>query len=312
MGVDVIVQQLIMMSTIALVGYIGVKTKYVSADLRYTVSKLILRITMPLLNLTVISGRQMNPELMKNAAIVIISAFCLIVVMVLLGLLVAKLFKMPPAIQSIHTCMSAFGNVGFMGYPLMQALFGAEGLFYAVMYGLVHDLLFWTLGLLVIAKAGGGSVKGAAKKLLNPVTLSYPVALLMLALGLKFPELLNTTLSTVGNMTTPLAMLFVGMALATISAKGILKQKSIYIIVALKMLLLPAGFALFFKWMGISGAVLGVIILQTAIPAQSSLGVVAEEHAAKAADYATQGIFITTILSLVTLPILYALILHLG
>ncbi len=312
MGVDVIVTQLIMMSTIALIGYIGVKTKYVSADLRYTVSKLILRLTMPLLNLTVISSRQMNPELMKNAAIVIICAICLIVLMVALGFFIAKLFKMPPAISSIHTCMSAFGNVGFMGYPLLLALYGDEGFFYAVMYGLVHDLLFWSLGLLVIAKSGGGSPKGAVKKLLNPVTLSYPAALLMLAFGLRFPDVLQSTLSTIGNMTTPLAMLFVGMSLATINPRGILKQKSIYTIVILKMLLLPTAFAFLLKWIGISGAVLGVIILQTAIPAQSSLGVVAEEHAAKAAEYATQGIFITTILSLVTLPILYALLLHLG
>ena len=110
--------------------------------------------------------------------------------------------------RQIHTCMSAFGNVIFLGYPLITALYGAEGLFYAIIYALVNDSFVWTLCVYLMGKESGNRTKSPVKNLINPNTVSFVIAIPMLCLGLKLPGLIHDALASVGSLTTYLSMLF--------------------------------------------------------------------------------------------------------
>ena len=309
MGFDVIAKQIAMLAVIMLLGFIGVKTKYLNADLKDSVSKLVLRITLPLLNLTAITGQTLRPDMLKNAGIVIVVELCFVALLFGIGLLGAKLFRLPPATRAIHSCMSAFGNVIFLGYPLITALYGQEGLFYAIVYALVNDGIVWTVGLLFIAGTGEGKAHAGLSKLLNPNTIAFAVSLIMLLFGLRLPPILHETLASVGSMTTCLSMLFIGMTLATIPLQGIYKRWSVYVIVLFKMILIPMLLTLLLSRFPLDTVLLGVLLLEAAMPGQTVLTIIANEFGADY-QYAAERVFITTVFSLITLPGLYWFMLH--
>ncbi len=309
MDLSIILQQLSTLAIMVLIGYIGVKTKYIDAELRDTLSKIVLRITLPLLNITVISGQELSPKMLKNAGLIVIAGIFVISFCLLVGNLVAKLFKMPPTTRTIHTCMSAFGNVIFLGYPLITALFGQEGLFYAIVYALTNDSIFWTLGVYLIATSTGGDKKAGLKKLINPNTIAFILGLLMLCFGIRLPELVHKTLNTVGSMTTPLSMILIGIILATVNLKGVYRRFGIYLIILIKMLLIPALFILLFAKTNLDRTLLGTLIMMIAMPVQTIITVVASDFGSDY-PYAAECAFLTTILSLGTLPVIYWLILQ--
>ncbi|MBE7047785.1 MAG: AEC family transporter [Ruminococcaceae bacterium] len=304
MGMQVITQQITMLAVIMLIGFIGVKTKYLKPELKDSISKLILTITLPLLNITSITGQTLRPEMMRNAGILVAIELVAIGLFFTIGYLGAKLFRLPLQTRVIHTCMSGTGNVVFLGYPLINALYGAEGLFYAIVYALVNDLFVWTLCVFLISKSGGGSTKAGLKKLINPNTIAFLIALCMLALGLRLPDFLHNTFASIGSTTTCLSMLFIGMTLAIIDLKGIYKQCSIYTIVVFKMLIAPILLTYVLAKFSLDKIMLGALILELAMPVQTVLTIVANEFNSDA-RYATECVFITTVLSLVTLPAVY-------
>ncbi len=304
MGFTVVARQITVLAIMMLIGFIGVKTKYLDKNLKDGISKVILRITLPLLNLTAITGQVLQPGMLKNAAILICIELVSVSLLCGIGFFASKLFRLPPATRIIHTCMSAFGNVIFLGYPLITALYGEVGLFYAIVYALVNDGIVWSLGVFLIAKSTGGNTRAGLKKLINPNTVIFPIALLMLALGIRLPDILHETFASVGSMTTCLSMLFIGITLADIPLKGIYKRFSVYLILLFKMLLVPILLIFILAQTSIDRTLMGVLVLELAMPVQTVLTIIANDLKSDY-KYAAETVFITTVFSLVSLPALY-------
>jgi len=309
MGFNIILTQIIMLGIMMLLGFIGVKAKYIDVNLKNGISQVIIKFTLPLLNLTAITGQDMRPEMLRNAAILILVEALVVTLMYLVGFLTSKLFRLPPATHTIHTIMSTFGNVAFLGYPLITALFGQEGLFYAIVYTLINDGFLWTAGVVLIAKSGGRDATASFKKLINPNTVTFIIAIIMLVFGIKLPSLLHETLASVGSMTTCLAMLFIGITLGSIPLRGIYKKISIYFIILIKMLIIPMVLTFVLSFFPIDQILLCVLVLQVATPVQTIVTVMAGNLGSDY-QYAAECVFITTIASLVTLPAMYWFILQ--
>lgn len=305
----VIFNQLITMAVVMVIGFVGAKSKYFEESLQDNISKIILRITMPLLVLTTLSGRTLEASMLKNALYMVAAEVVVMLTLFAIGKLSGSLFRMPEQVRSVHTCMMTFGNAGFVGYPLITALYGEEGLFYAVIFCLAHDMIFYSLGMFTMARSSGGTILEALKKLINPVAIAFLIGFMMLLFGLRLPELIHNTMAQVGAMTTSLSLVYVGMALAQIDFRAIYKRFGLYLIVLFKMILLPAlAVLLLTKW-GMNPMVLAILAIELSMPAQPSLGVFASQMGADP-GYATEGIFLTTVLSMATLPALYWFILQ--
>lgn len=304
MGFDVILVQITMLGIVMLLGFLGVKTKYITPDLKNGISQVIVKFTLPLLNITAITGQTMRADMLRNAGIIVIAEVIIIAILFIAAKIIANLFHLPPATKTVHTLMSTFGNVVFLGYPLITALFGQEGLFYAIVYALVNDGFLWTGGVYMFAKSGNGDTKASFKKLINPNTVAFLVALAMLAFGIKLPDVIHEPLAKVGSMTTWLAMLFIGITLGGIPLRGIYKKVSIYFIILVKMVIVPAILVLILSALSIDKTLMSVLILQVAMPVQTIITVIAGEYQSDY-QYAAECVFITTVASLVTLPAMY-------
>ena len=309
MGVEVIATQIVILGIAIAIGFFAVKLKYLEADAAGAISKVIVRITLPLLIITTITNQNLNVDMLKNAGLLIVFEIAVIALLFLCGGLLGKWFGLCGSTATIHKLMSAFGNVIFLGYPLITALYGQEGLFYAVIYALVNDGILWTAGVFLLARDNHQETERSPLwNLVNPNTVAFLISLVMLLFGWKLPSVLFTALSGVGSLTTYLSMIFIGMTLAMIDLKTIYKRVSIYVLSIIKMLLCPLVLILILRLLPFDRTMCGVLILQAAMPVQTVLTILAKEYHSDF-KYAAECVFITTVLSLGLLPFCYYLIL---
>lgn len=292
--------QIAILALTILVGFIAAKTGYIDIKIKNAISKIIIKIVLPCLILSSVSSKELEKELMGDIFVVfLMSVFCLLVLLGM-GVITAKALKIPKGTEAVHKLLSCLGNVSFVGYPVISAMYGETGFFYAIIYWLINDLFLWTFGVITLKNEKPKSVKEVIKNLINPNTIAFTVAIIMLIFGIKMPKLLGDTVSSIGGLTVSLSMIFIGMALAEVDA-NVLKKWWIFVIAPLKMIIFPILFIYLFKLLGIKEILLGAVVLEAAMPAQTVLSILANESDADA-EYAACGMFVTTILSLVTLP----------
>lgn len=305
MDITVIIEQIVKLFIVIAIGYGGVKSGYLSVEFREVISKIIQKITLPLLIITSMMSKELSFNVLTNTGIAALSAVVVIVVLYCTGLISAKVFGLQDPTKTVHSLIGSTGNVVFLGYPVISAVYGADGLYYAMIYGIVNDLFLWSIGVYLINKSAGKSTsKEAFKKLLNPNTISCIVGILFMVLGVKLPKVLFDTLSGVGHLTTNLSMIFIGMVLSTVNIKKIYKRVSMFAIIILKMVITPMIAALLLSKFGVNPVVCGAIVLQIAMPAQTVISIITNE-AGSDVSYSAEYIFLSTVISIGTLPLVY-------
>ncbi|MBR4723942.1 MAG: AEC family transporter [Clostridia bacterium] len=293
--------QICILGLIILAGFTAGKTGYLDIKAKDTLSKLIVKIVLPCLIISSITSKEIEKGLIKDIFIVFLMSVFSLSVLYFLGVISAKLLKIPKNTQAVHKLLSCLGNVTFVGYPVITAMYGEEGFFYAIIYWLVNDLFLWTAGVYALKKDKLQNAKDVLKNLLNPNTISFCLAVFMLIFGIKLPKLLYDTVNGIGSLTVGLSMLFIGMALCTVDIKKAEKKWWIFVLAPLKLVIIPLLFTLIFKSLGIREILLGAVVLEAAMPSQTILTILASESGADF-EYAACGMFVTTLLSLVTLP----------
>ncbi len=302
-GLLVIIEKIAYIGIMVLIGFICEKTGFVK-NIPGSVSSIIKNITLPCLLLTSLTNNTLDASKAKNGALIAIIGLTAIVVMMLIGNITGKMLKLSDKRRGIQIAMGSFGNVAFLGYPLIHALLGDEGLLYAVFYNLVNDGLLWSFGLSAIS--GEKGLK-KLKNMLNICTLSFAVGLVLLIVGVKIPGVLNDSLVSVGSATTPLSMLFIGATMARADVVSALKRPAVYSLTFVKMVFMPLvliGILSLFPTGFMNHVAMTALILQVAMPAQTMVAILAKEYDLDE-KYAVEVIFITTIFALVSLPVIY-------
>lgn len=307
-GFETIINSILTLGLAMLIGFVCVKTGYLKSEIRDSISKIIIRITLPLLMITSLTKLTLDHNKVVNSITTVIAAYIIIGLMYFAGVLCAKMFRLEKPKALIHICMTCFGNVVFIAYPLIQALYGDEGLLYAALFAFANDCWLWTVGVYTMSKAkgSGGSFTANLKRLITPSTIGFLISLFMLITGLRFTGIIKDVLTNVGGITTYLSMLFIGMTLAMVDFRHIYKRISLFVLTAVKMLIIPALLILVLKYIPIDPLVKAVLVLQTGIPTSTVLVILTTDYGCDTI-YSAEGVFITTLLSLGTLPLIYRL-----
>lgn len=282
-------------------GFIAGKTGYMDIKIKDALSKLIVKIVLPCLIISSITSKELEKGLAGDIFTVFLMSVFSLAVLYSLGVISAKILKIPKETESVHKLLSCLGNVTFVGYPVITAMYGEEGFFYAIIYWLINDMFLWTAGVFDLKKNEIKDIKSVLKNLINPNTIAFCLSIFMLIFGIKLPPLLYDTVSGIGSLTIGLSMLFIGMALSAVDIKNAVKKWWIFALAPLKLVIMPILFILIFKNLGIREILLGAVVLEAAMPSQTVLSILANESGADF-EYAACGMFVTTLLSLVTLP----------
>jgi malate permease and related proteins len=229
---------------------------------------------------------------------------------------VAALARVRPGRRGTFASMFALSNTIFIGLPVNLVLFGEASLPYVLLYYIANTSLFWTVGVYGIARDGairGGRVRPtlvsaeSLKRILSPPLVAFLAAVALILIGVRLPKVLMDSCKTLGAMTTPLSMLFIGIVIARVEWKKLRLEADLLLILAGRFLLSPLVLVLMARWTALPLLMKEVFFVQAAMPAMTQTPILAEAYGADS-EYAGLGTAITTVLSLATIPLYMAVI----
>ena len=281
-------------------GALGAKTGLLRPEGKQTLSNLLVNLVVPAM---IINSYRMDfsPEILRN----LLAAFALSILSSLLGLVITLLFtaRSKDSRTPIFRFACVFSNAGYMGLPLISALFGSEGLLYASAYFTIFNLLLWTLGYSMVS--GSSDPKAVVKSLAHtPAIYAVLVGLAIYLLQIPIPALLAQPISLLGAMNTPLSMLITGMLIAAGDLKSIVCSRPIWKLAAVRMLVIPALCLGAFALLGLFrfGMAAQVVLLLECCPAAAITSVFAVQFGHDE-QFAAGSVVLTTLLSIVALPL---------
>ncbi|MDR0364431.1 MAG: AEC family transporter [Bacteroidales bacterium] len=310
---QIIVERILILVIIGFIGWLTFRLKIITENSSEGLVKVILKITLPLLIFTTFAGSELNKEMIAAFPFVFGAAFVSVVVLYFLSKWSAKLQKLNKENTALHNTSTMFGNVGFLGYPLLNAVFPeGEGLIYATIFQLGHDGLMWTWGIFILNSGAQQKSSQSWKHMINPTTIAFLAGTLFLILKIKIPYILFEPLNGLGHTTIYLSMIYIGAILATVKVKALLTNIRSYIMSFNKLLIGPVIVLLCFYGLKKAGVyipfpAMGVAVLESAMPCMIIVSVLAKELGLNAKQ-SVENIFISSILSIATLPFIFYLV----
>jgi predicted permease len=223
-----------------------------------------------------------------------------------MALPLGRLLKGTDKEKAVWQYVMAFSNVGFIGFPLMNTVFGGDGLIFTSMSNVSFNLMAFTLGIWIFTHGkgqGGSPVKRLFSIFLNPSLVATLAGFIFFLLSLRLPKVLENGVALMAGMTSPLSMVAVGAVLARSKLSAIFSGWKHYVVLAFRLGVLPlTAFALASPFISNPPA-LGAVVILSGTPAASLTVVFAEEYGGDT-DLASRIIFISTVLSLITVPLL--------
>lgn len=315
-----IIYQIAILALLGLTGYVAGKKKYLPENTEKYLSQIILKITMPFLIITTMGNYSFTRETLRNGILVFVFGFLFILFSGLVGLGSTKLMGIKEKAQNMYIAQSMFGNVIFMAYPLIKAMYGDQGIVYAIFFNIANDLILWTLGVYLFNKHNAKSWKDNLSHLINPNTLAFLGGFILIGIRIagidKVPyysdvwKLIYDTFHGLGGTTIYLSMVFIGLILSNIKINGIkyLISKAKFLLFSLsKLIIVPLIALAFFKLTNFDSFVVKIVVIQLAMPTATIVSALALQFDS---DYntATEGVFFTTILSMFSLPFIVFLL----
>lgn len=227
-------------------------------------------------------------------------AFLLMAVLyVLYCLLTAPLFRrQPPATGKALRFGVLYGNVGFMGLPLIQMVLGEQAMVYGVINLIVFNLFNWSQGVVLM---GGRKQISLKQAVLNPGILGIIAAMLLFFCGITLPSMVGNAVNFLGSMNTPLAMVIIGAQMAQADWQAIFRNRSILLACLLKLVAMPLLTALVLYPLHPEPDLYCTLVLLAGVPTASITAMFAQRYGQDVATSA-QLVTLTTLLSILTLP----------
>lgn len=300
------VMQILSLFLIMLIGYVLRKRNVFddAANVRFT--RLIIYVSLPA---QIIKAFVVNQGIVSNQEVLLMFGISLLVYMLyaIIGILFILMFRVPSEKKGTYLFMMMFGNVGFMGFPLTEALLGEEALIYAVIFNVIFNLLVYSIGILMISKQEE-EFRFPIKKLLNMPLISAVLSIVLYFGRIQLPEVVIQSLDFMGNMTTPVAMLILGSTIAGMPWKELFDEWRIYIFTAFKLLVIPVIVIGILKFVpNMNPLIHGSLILLSATPVATNTTMLAIEYGGDM-KLSSKGIFFTTLLCMLTIPLIQMLV----
>lgn len=292
----IVLNQVIIMALLILTGVMCYKFKLVNKEATQSLSSLVLMVVNPIV---IIVSYQVPFE--KRLLKGLLLTLALAVVSTVAAILISMIFirsKNDRTVLERFSC--TYSNCAFMGIPLVNAVYGSEGVFYLTAFVTVFNIFVWTHGVFIMV--GKFDRKMILQAVKSPAIIATVVGFALFMLKISLPDILLKTLTYIEVTNTPLAMIAAGATIAQTNIFKALKNLKIYYVCFLKLLLIPAVLAVLLYFMPVDKVVSGTVILATACPAAAT-GTLFAIRYKKDSLYASELFAMTTVLSIATLPL---------
>lgn len=308
-------QVMLTLFAIVVVGYIAGKWGYMGGTFDKKLSKVVIDITCPAL----ILSSAMTGELPDRRYILPLLGISVLTYVLLTGvaLLLPRFLTKKKDDEGVIGFAMMFGNVGFMGYPIVASIFGHEAVFYAAVLNVVNTFTVFTIGTMLVVGKNQSTVEEkemSRKKMLRKVLYSTPMlsaylTMLIVALEIKdIPEFISQPLTMIGNITVPAALLIIGSSMSQLPLRALLGNGTIYATTLMRLAILPVGIHYLMTLLGFSSFVVGINTVVIAMPVATYGTILCLRHG-KDTTLITEVTFITTLLAMISIPLLVTFLL---
>jgi hypothetical protein len=305
----VALQQMLVLFIIMMIGFIAYKKNIITDETSKKLSAIVVNISNPALILSSVTGNATvtGAELVETMFV----AIGMYVFLIAVAALVPVIIKAPAKDRGTYRVMTIFGNVGFMGFPIISSLYGGGALLYASLFLLPYNILIYTYGVWEMCKSSGAVKKSgreSIKQIFNIGVIFCIIAVVVYALGIKFPAWVNTTVSMLSSTTAPLSMMVIGASFATMNFKKVFLNVRTWVFSALRLLVIPVLGTFLVSLVTDNPSIIGVTMVMLGVPVGSMTAMLAQEYGG---DYAlsSETVAMTTLLSVVTFPIV-SMVMH--
>ncbi len=281
-------------------GFVLNKTKVIDGNAEKALSKILLTAVLPFMILNSSQHTYSHEAVngMVTCAAFGIGYYALTLLVMRLSL---KKAKMSEDERRIMVTCTTFANTGFVGFPLMEALFGNYGLLLAAVYNLCYNLFFYTYAVYLFSRKPKFRLLEMFK---NPVSVASILAIVLFIIPWRMPSFLSETFKLIGDMTVPMSMMVMGSMLAGVKIKKLVTDKKAYIVSALRLMALPAlvlGIILALSpFVPMASDTKCVVVMMCALPC-GSMNVIYSENHDVAPHFCARTVSLSMIFMLVTL-----------
>lgn len=312
----IILQQMLVLFGMMLVGYFCYKIDWIDDYTYGKLSKIVVNILNPLLVIDGVLGKNTGEDLNKlgiNFGMMIIYFIFLIII----SIPVVKLLRPEKKNVELYRLMMIFSNVGFMGIPVISALYGSGVIIYIVFYMLGYNFLLYTYGIILARRSAQRnsqrsekengenntvSFKDNIKSIMNPGVVAGTFAIVLFVMNIQVAAPVASFIKYLSQCVVPMSMILIGASMAQHELKTIFNEMKMYWFLLIRLVIIPIAVALLVRQLPIDSQILGVFILMLAMPVGSIVVLVAMEQGADSIC-CTKGSVVSTLLSIITIPI---------
>ncbi|MGM0498811.1 MAG: AEC family transporter [Bacillota bacterium] len=308
MNFQVVISQIISLFLLIMVGYFLRKSKHLDKKETGAISKLLLDLIIPAM---LISSLQIDitAKILGDFTDLFLYWIAFYLILIIFASIISKLFPISKDKKIVLNFFLIFGNVGYMGLPVIDVIFPENGIFFGSIGVVIFNIFLWTYGTNLFLR-GNIDKKIDLRDIFNNGVIAIIIGLFLMLTGIKLPTSIMTAVDMLAEATFPLSMLVIGSGLAQIKISGIFKDLNIIAYSILKLLLIPASALIILNYFKVSDPIRSILVLQIAMPAAAN-GVIFAERYEGNYIFAAECLFLSTLLAAVSIPTISYLITYL-
>lgn len=293
-----ILRQTVIMLILMIVGVFCRKSGMTGTNTRSDLSKFVLQVVNPVMIFTSYQT-ELRSELVRNLLLTFVLSVGTFIVMIIVSCSVIR--DRQERDTAVERFSAVYSNCGFMGIPLINAVYGMEGVFYLTAFITVFNLFVWTHGIIMLS--GERDFRKVIKVFCSPTIIAILLGIVTFFMQIRLPDTAGKALDYIAALNTPLAMIVSGMTMADTAPVKMLKKPRVYYVCFLRLLLIPAIIALLLAPLNISNMVRMTVILAAAAPPAAMCTLQCIRYG-KNSLYASELFTLGTVLSIGTLPLI--------
>ena len=303
MDIMVVFQTMLKLFLLLVLGFVLFKCHIFDEYTNKKISALIVNVASPMLIISSIAGVEGNDKsivfLMIGAGILMYIGF------IILGKIINRIFPFPKKDWPVYECMVVFANTGFMGYPVLLDVFGQEAVFYASLIHMAFNFFVYTYAIMCLTKSDDSEFKLNFKQLLTPGIVLIFIGILIYLFDMQLPSVLMDTINSVGSLTAPLSMMMIDSSLAVYPIKDSFTDWRSYVFAFVRLIIVPFVTMIVCRLLHINPYYANITIITNAMPVGSMVLMLATQYNANV-KIVTKNIVVSTLLSVITIPIVVA------
>lgn len=303
----VLLQQMGILFVYMMIGYVACKKEYFDQEFGKKLSWLVVNVANPMLAISAVVNNE-EQIAKKDFYVTVLLAICFYAFFLILAQILPRLIGVQKSDIGVYKMMTTFNNIGFMGFPVIAAVYGNGALIYAVPFSIMFNILCYTWGIQTLC---GGGERGNWKRIINIGTISGIISIVLFFMQIPAPKMLCSLSAGLSNLTGPLSMLVIGISIAAMELKDLFTDVKLLKFALIKLLAVPVAAMLLVCQVIDNRLICEVFLVMMATPAASMCAMLSQQYGG---DYelAAKGVALTTILSVVTMPIVSEIVFHIA